>query len=270
MIAPNNESETPARDDTIALLDIGNTSISLGMWSDEKAQQIQSVQCEQIEEVKSELTARAAASDKGYLPGVAVCSVVPETLETLAAWIDEQLMIEPLIVGRQIPLPIDMTIKNPETVGVDRVCNAAAAFKRSGHACVVVDCGTAITVDVIDDDGVLVGGAIYPGMKMQAAALHQYTAALPDVIPVAPKEIIGKNTAEAIRSGIHHGTAGAIRGIIEAYATHLKRWPDVIATGGDAERLSSECNIFDVIVPNLCLIGIGLAYSRHLDGAVTL
>ncbi|MEE9293766.1 MAG: type III pantothenate kinase [Phycisphaerae bacterium] len=270
MIAARKEPDPAPRHDGIALLDIGNSTVALGIWSEAKVQRVRSFPHDRTDKVKAALKALAAASTKGFLPGVAVASVVPDTLERMTRWIEQQLMIEPLVVGRQIPLPIEITVEAPETVGVDRVCNAAAAFEGNKRACVVVDCGTAITIDVVDDDGALIGGAIYPGLKMQAAALHRQTAVLPQVTPIAPPEIIGSNTVNAICSGIYYGTAGAVRGIVEAYATHLNRWPDVIATGGDAELLSAECNIFDAVVPNLCLIGIGLAYNRRLDNAVTL
>ena len=105
---------------------------------------------------------------------------------------------------------------------------------------------------------------------MQARALHEHTAVLPDVDPSRPDDVIGQGTADAIRGGIHYGTAGAVRHIVETYAAHVGRWPPVIATGGDAAELAEECGIFDDVVPDLCLMGIGLAHKQWLDGAVTL
>ncbi len=268
MIAPkDNTISTPSR---LAVVEIGNSSITAGLWSGDRVQERQVFALGALEELGAALKAFAAEGEGGFLSGVAIASVVPETLARLCAWIEDELTLEPLVVGDQIPLPIHAALDAPEAVGVDRVCNAAAAYDKNKQSCVVVDCGSAITVDVVDDEGCFIGGAIYPGLRMQARALHEHTALLPEVTPGAPDAAIGEDTESAIRTGLYHGTAGAIRGIIEAYATQLGRWPVVIGTGGDIELIARECDIFDALVQDLCLIGVGLAYDRRLNQAVSL
>jgi type III pantothenate kinase len=127
----------------------------------------------------------------------------------------------------------------------------------------VVDFGTAITVDLIDDTGRFAGGAILPGAELQAQALARGTAALPEVEPTPPEDAIGRDTSEAIRSGICNGIPGAVRGIVEQYAAKLNQWPQVVATGGDLGLFLERCDFIDSPVPNLTLIGVGLAHSKH-------
>ena len=110
----------------------------------------------------------------------------------------------------------------------------------------------------------MLGGAILPGIGLQMRALHEYTAALPLVKPGVPELPYGTNTVEAIQTGVCRGIAGAVRNITEGYATHLNRWPQLVATGGDAELMMPLCDFVDTWVTDLTLRGIGLAYSNHL------
>ena len=99
---------------------------------------------------------------------------------------------------------------------------------------------------------------------MQLRALHEHTAQLPEVPPAFPELPYGRNTAEAIQAGVCRGITGAVRAIIEAYATHLNRWPQTVATGGDAALLAPHCDFLDNVVSDLILRGVALAYDKHL------
>lgn len=267
MIAPldsRDESVAP-----VAVLDVGNTSIGVGLWRDGKVSDRQTL-VEGVEQVGACLKGFASQGSTGFLGAVVLSSVVPATATALCAWIEKELSLVPWRIGREVALPIEVAVPHPERVGVDRICTAAAAYSRAKQACVVVDFGTAITVDVVDDGGAFLGGSIFPGLALQARALHDYTAQLPQVIPSKPDEVIGRDTAGAIRSALYHGTSGAVRGIVEAYATHLGRWPPVVATGGDAALIAEACDIFDAIVPDLCLLGVGLAYDQHVARGLSL
>ena len=144
------------------------------------------------------------------------------------------------------------TLQEPQQVGVDRlVPAAAAAYGRLGQACVVVDLGTAVTIDCVDDDGVFRGGVILPGARMQAAALHSGTAQLPEASLREPDWVFGKNTEEAIIGGIVYGLRGAIRERVEAYATELSEWPLVILTGGDAGLIKMDEGFVQATVPGV-------------------
>lgn len=169
-------------------------------------------------------------------------------------------------VGKDIELPLKVATDEPEKTGVDRVLNVAAAYEQVEAEVVVVDAGTCVTVDVCNDSGEFLGGAILPGVRMQLDALHERTAALPRIAPAdfaPPNEPVGQNTAQAILHGVYHGIRGAVKELVEAYATRLGRWPEVIATGGDAAVLFEGWEIVTRVVPDLTMYGIAKAYADH-------
>ena len=170
-----------------------------------------------------------------------------------------------LLIGRDIPLQIKHALENPESVGTDRLLTASAAYAVIEDACVVADFGTATTIDCVDHYGIFLGGTIQPGLQLAAQALSQHTAALPEVSPVVPLDDYGNNTEKAIQHGIYFGAVGALRGIVERYATLLGRWPQVVLTGGYAKLIAQHADFADSLVPDLCLDGIFLAYRNFRE-----
>jgi len=166
-------------------------------------------------------------------------------------------------VRKDLAVPIKVLTEKPEETGIDRILNVAAAYEQIGKACVVVDAGTAVTVDCCNDEGDFVGGAIAPGVSMQLDALHERTAKLPRVKFAVPDRPFGQSTDEAIRHGVYHGVRGMVKELVENYATELGNWPDVIATGGDAPVLFTGWELIHAIAPDLTLYGIALAYANH-------
>jgi type III pantothenate kinase len=167
-------------------------------------------------------------------------------------------------VGEDVELPIKVLTEKPEETGVDRVLNVAAAYEQMGKACVVVDAGTAVTVDCCNDQGDFLGGAIAPGASMMLDVLHEKTAKLPRVRPFeAPHEPLGRSTRESILHGVYHGIRGMVREVVENYATELGNWPELIATGGDAPTLFKDWELVHAIAPDLTLYGVALAYVNH-------
>jgi type III pantothenate kinase len=167
-------------------------------------------------------------------------------------------------VGDDLELPIKVLTEKPEETGIDRVLNMAAAYEQMGKACVVVDAGTAVTVDCCNDQGDFLGGAIAPGAAMMLDALHEKTAKLPRVRPFEPPhEPLGRSTREAILHGVYHGIRGMVKEVVENYATDLGTWPDLIATGGDSAVLFKDWELVHAIAPDLTLYGIALAYTNH-------
>lgn len=198
---------------------------------------------------------------------VVAASVNPVGLKALEAAASEHLNKPVLVVGRDLPLPMPVDLTDPSGVGVDRVCAAVAAFDRLGVACVVADFGTAITVDCVSEKGVFLGGAIMPGLRMGASALHDGAAQLPVVEVANPQWTYGRNTTDAIVGGLVFGARGALKELIEMYATDLGHWPIVIATGRDAEVVvqdATESGLVQAIVPDLVLRGIAMAYYNSL------
>ena len=194
-------------------------------------------------------------------------SVNPAALKALEAAAAEALGEDVLVVGRDLPLPIETDLPDPRSVGVDRLCCAVAAYDRLGTACVVADFGTAITIDCVNDSGVFLGGAILPGLDLAADSLHDHTAQLPRVDLHCPNWVFGKDTAQAIVGGIVGGARGALRELVEAYATELGHWPLVIVTGGDAALVCphpGDNGLVQAVVSDLAVRGVALAYYNSL------
>jgi type III pantothenate kinase len=169
-------------------------------------------------------------------------------------------------VGKDLELPIKVLTESADETGIDRVLNAAAAYEQMGKACVVVDAGTAVTVDCCNDAGEFLGGSISPGVSMMLDALHERTAKLPRLGYrefQAPDEAFGRSTRQAIMHGVYHGVRGMVKELLENYATELGQWPDLIATGGDADALFNGWELVHAIAPDLTLYGVALAYANH-------
>ncbi len=161
-------------------------------------------------------------------------------------------------VERDVPVPVGRQLDREAIVGEDRLLNAAAAYDVLKQACVVVDAGTAITVDFIDGAGTFHGGAIAPGAQLMLDALHQRTALLPEVEFDKPREVIGHNTSEAMRAGVYYGMRGMVRELVEQMAEEAGQFPLVVATGGDAARLFKDWELVDRVVEDLTLMGLAV------------
>ena len=192
---------------------------------------------------------------------VVVTCVCPPVLEAIRPVLARSGVEPVLVIGSELDLPIAVDLPSPEKVGTDRLCVAAAAFERIKSACVIADFGTALTVDLVADNGVFLGGTILPGMSLSAKALHEHTAALPLVEVGDSDEILGKDTTAAIRNGILAMMCGALREITERYAEEIGKWPPLVVTGGDAELIAKRCDFVDRISPDLCLDGVALAFQ---------
>jgi type III pantothenate kinase len=251
-------------DAPIVVIGIGNTNIALATYQGNQIKTPLSVPTHDEKAFAEAYDAHIHAATKAHPTATIIASVVPSVLTRIEQHVETRLDKPPLVVGDSIPLPIDVAVTDPSAVGTDRVCQAAAAFDRLQTGCTVVSFGTAVTVDLVDDDGTLLGGAILPGLDMQLRALHDHTAQLPEVPRGCPELPFGRNTIEAIQTGVCRGIAGSVRNIVEGYATHLNRWPHAVATGGDAEFMQPYCDFIDSFVAHLTLSGIGYAYRKFL------
>ncbi len=170
-------------------------------------------------------------------------------------------------IGHDIPIPLRHTLDDDAiaATGQDRLLNAVAAYRAARQACVVVDAGTAITVDFVDGEGTFHGGAIAPGAEMALAALGAGTAALPSLAYRAPDdEPFGRGTEQAMLQGVLYGARGLVRALAERYAEAYAAYPAIIATGGDAERLFRGDELIEHIVPGLTLQGVAIACEAAL------
>ena len=196
---------------------------------------------------------------------ILMSSVNPPIAEQVEARIASELDREVRRVERDLPIPIGRQLDREAIVGEDRLLNAAAAFDVLKQACVVVDAGTAITVDFIDGQGTFHGGAIAPGAQLMLDALHMRTAQLPEVEFSRPVEPIGHNTMEAMQAGVFYGLRGMVRELVEQYAEQVGQYPMVIATGGDGNLIFRDYELVDRVVPDLTLMGIAVTLRRAVE-----
>ncbi len=245
--------------------DCGNTAIKLGVITGEKVTDVHSFPLGNLNELSSaveKLWEQMPAPKR-----IAACSVNAAALKALEAAVSEVTAQAILVVGRDLPLPMPTEVDDPKAVGTDRVCAAVAAFDQLGTPCVVADFGSAITIDLVNEAGVFLGGAIFPGLAMSLAALADNTDQLPTLATAQPDWVVGKSTEQAMIGGVVFAARGALRDRIEAYATELGSWPTVILTGGDADLVCphpGEEGLVQAIVSDLILRGVAIAYYHSL------
>jgi type III pantothenate kinase len=252
-------------------IDIGNSHIVFGVFEGEKlvgefrvATQLHKTADEYGILLKSLLLDKNVATDQ--INGAIIASVVPALTEVFETLIQTGFSIAPLKVTHQLQTGITIQYDRPEQVGADRIVNAAAAFHLFGgkkQPLIIVDFGTATTFDVVSDHGDYLGGAIAPGLVVSAEALSSHTAKLPRVELTAPKNVIGKETSESIRSGIVFGHVGLVNEIISRASLELNQSPQVIATGGLSGLLAPLCKIISIVRPTLTLEGLMIIYQKN-------
>ncbi|MGD8450359.1 MAG: type III pantothenate kinase [Phycisphaerae bacterium] len=252
--------------DSLLVIDIGNSRIGLAVWDAEGLHHVQRVPTAQPNTWPVALDAICQAA--GRTPTQAVLgSVAPETTGRFATLVEERCGLAAFRVRDDLPLPLPLEIDNPLEVGVDRVCCAAAAWDRTRGTCAVASFGTATTIDCVSADGSFLGGVILPGLDMSCEALYDHTAQLPRVTPAAPNGPFARNTHDAIVNGVCYAAAGALREVVERFATELREWPRLVVTGGNALLVSGLADFIDAVIPDLCLLGIALTYQHAVAAA---
>jgi type III pantothenate kinase len=201
--------------------------------------------------------------DFDSITGVAISSVVPRLTQTLRETSQQHLGTEPVMIGPGVVTGIPITTENPSEVGADRVVNAVAARDLYGAPSIVVDFGTATTIDVISPAGELIGNAIAPGIQISVNALADLAAQLRRVELVAPPSVIGRNTVESLQSGILYGFAGQVDGIVRRMQAEMGAAPVTIATGGLAPVVLDLCETITHHDPWLTLHGLRIVYERN-------
>jgi len=205
-----------------------------------------------------------AAGHRWPVPqAAAIVSVNPPAAREVFSILERQWRLRPLLAGRELRVTMPIRTRNA-AVGQDRLCSAEAAYDRVGGACIVVGCGTALTVDAVSDGGAFLGGAITCGLELAAMSLHEHTALVPRVKLSRPRHVIGRDTAAAVRSGVTLGAAGAVERLVHDVRAELGCRATVLATGGNAKALGRATGCFDRIVPGLVLEGVRLLYERHV------
>lgn len=251
----------------LLIVEIGNSHVALASVIRGDVGAVQRMGLDETAEFEAALEPMWESLPANAPRAAVMGSVVPRMSQRLRELIFRTTGDLPRVVGDQLPLPLPVALEDPHAVGADRVCAAAAAYDRCRCACAVASFGTATTIDCVNNDGVFLGGAILPGLTMQTRALHEGTAKLPLVELRPTNAIYGANTHEAISIGVLHGAVGALREIVERYASDLKHWPQLVVTGGFGPLIAESCEFVDALVPNLALLGIALAYRRAAERA---
>lgn len=195
--------------------------------------------------------------------GAIISSVVPPLLPMIKRAVKKLLNCKVYVVGPGIKTGLNIKIDNPAVLGSDLVCGAVAALSKYPVPCVVFDLGTATTIMALDDTGALVGGSIYPGVRISLEALSKRTAQLPYVNTEPIDHVIGTNTSDSMRSGILHGTASMIDGMVQRYCEELGEDATVVATGGIANTVIRYCKSEITVDENLLLDGLYLIYQKN-------
>jgi type III pantothenate kinase len=203
------------------------------------------------------------------ITGIALCSTVPSVLHEMREMCRRYYREIPAVIvepGVKTGVPIRMD--NPKEVGSDRIMNSLAAVHLFGGPAIVVDFGTSTNFDAVSARGEFVGGALAPGIEISVDALSRRAAQLLKVELTRPPRVVGKNTVEALQSGIVYGFAGQVEGIARRMARELA--PDdpdsvtIIATGGLASLVINEVSVIDAHEPWLTLIGLRLVFERNI------
>ena len=195
--------------------------------------------------------------------GAVIASVVPETNFNLLTLCRKYCNTDAIVVGAKgVKLGTRALVDRPEEVGADRLVNTVAAHDRYGGPLIVVDFGTATTLDVVDHDGNYCGGVIAPGINLSLAALHMAAAQLPSVRISRTTQVIGKDTVSCMQSGIYWGYVGLVEGLVGRIKTEFGAAMGVIGTGGLAPLFAGATEAIERVDPDLTLWGLRLIY-RH-------
>lgn len=201
----------------------------------------------------------------GTIESAVVAGVNPAGIERVLAGWSQSGWPAPTLVNGPEDLPLRIRVDAPEKVGIDRLLNAVAAnvLRAEESPLIIVSSGTATTVDYVAPDGAFEGGAILPGFDLSAVALNRYTALLPLVPPSellgTPPDPVGKNTRDAIRSGLFWGQVGAVRELIAKFESQSSAWPTVLVTGGAGALLAPQLGPHVRYEEHLPLKGLALA-----------
>ncbi len=252
----------------ILAIDIGNTHIVLGGITDGSVDFMARLSTNHIkteDEYGMDImnVLKLYNVERNAIEGGIISSVVPGILSRIKLSVKKVIGKEPLVVGPGVKTGLNILMDDPGTVGSDRVVSAVAALNEFKLPVIIVDMGTATTIDVIDKNKNYIGGAIMPGVEIGLQALSARTAQLPAIGLETPKRAIGKNTVDCMKSGVVFGTAGMIDGCVERIKEELNEDCSVIITGGLGKNFAEVCRGNYIYDEELLLKGLYIIYNKN-------
>src|SRR6185436_796601 len=252
----------------LLVIDIGNTNTSLGVFDGEiliAHWRLTAARSRTVDEWGVHVRNLFSLADLDFksIDAITIASVVPPLNFPLKQMSELYFHLTPLFVDHTVDTGVPILYQPPADVGADRIVDAVAAIHKYGAPCIVVDFGTATTFDAINEKGEYVGGVITPGISISSDALFERAAKLPRVEIKRPAKVIGSATIEAMQSGLYHGYAGLVDGILKKMIDELGGEPKVIATGGLAPLIAKGSDFINVVDETLTLEGLRLVYQRQ-------
>ncbi|MBM5782304.1 MAG: type III pantothenate kinase [Pelagibacterales bacterium] len=251
--------------------DIGNTNIVVGLFREKDlihkwrllSDSVKSSDDYAVDLVELFLTAKI---DCLHINKVLIGSVVPELSSIINEAVKKFTNCKILSIGDdEVKLGIDIQVKNKNEVGADRLINTVAGYNKFGGNLIIIDFGTATTFDVVGNNGEYLGGVISPGVNLSLKALHDMTAKLPKISVKPQNNVIGKNTIEAMNSGVYFGYISLIEGLVAKIEKEYGAKTTKIITGGLAEVFKEGLkDLVNHYEPNLTLEGMRIIYEKNI------
>ncbi len=240
------------------VVDVGNSRIKWGRCETDRVAEVVRLSSVDADDWQQQRLAWNVPPGSHWV----VAGVHPPNRDRFAAWLEE-LGEQVRVLREPEELPIRTHLEHPEYVGIDRLLDAVAANgnRHSGVPAAMIDAGSAVTVDFLDREGVFAGGAIFPGFRLMAKSLNDYTALLPLVTIETPPPSVGPDTLDAMRVGIFWTIVGGIERLLLGFRDERGANLDVFLTGGDAELLATRLTVEFRLWPEMTLEGIRLSVA---------
>ena len=249
-------------------IDIGNTNIVIGCMKDDEivfkariATERQRTSDQYGVEIKNMI--EAFGVNLKEIDDCIISSVVPPVFNSVRTGVLKIIGKQPMVVSPGLKTGLNIHVDVPSQVGSDRIVIAVAALAEYEAPLILMDLGTATTIEVVEPDNVYLGGVIFPGVMVSLDALTSRAAQLPGISLDKPKAVIGKNTIDCMRSGMMYGTAAMIDGIIERIEEELGHKTTIVATGGLARFITPLCKREIILERDLLLKGLNILYKKN-------
>ena len=249
-------------------IDIGNTNLVIGGIRDDQLLFKARIATDRLRtsdqygvEIKNMIEAFGHSISE--IDDCIISSVVPPVFNSVKTGVIKVIGKQPMVVGPGLKTGLNIHMDVPSQVGSDRIVIAVAALVEYSAPLILMDLGTATTIEVVEPDNVYMGGIIFPGVRVSLDALTSRTAQLPGISLDQPKNVIGKNTVDCMRSGMMYGTAAMLDGLIDRIEEELGHSSTLIATGGLAQFITPLCKHQIILEKNLLLKGLNLIYKKN-------